>query len=389
MKLDSKIIWRLGGIVASLAIIAFIWAITINPIEFVRFERDNRRVQDVYTLTDYLRILERDYPQALKGDYKKVYLSLPDNDPNCSSWDLPELADGYSYSCVSFMEYKKIDGSGWLPADFAFAKDADISSLPVDPLNGEIIENPITEKKKLLFYQYIRGSSVVTASFEGLKMLALLTQQSSFDLIKKIIFEEKTPDAIALVDGSILALIDGSPKTYTDSLLEKRRKKLTGQILEIIEYTVTNLTGHLSEEEENEARVLLERYVLSFLFEDGALSGGEESRMKNLALLPGFERAVEPERQVSAPQVSQNKTEEREGENGRENGREETSVMLVKERQEQQEQQEQEEQEERERVFPTRFRRATEEERKNPQEACLEQNGVIRRIDKMMCCLKK
>ena len=71
------------------------------------------------------------------GDSTKVYLSLPDTSTTCSSYTLPALPPGYSYSCQTSANYQKPDGTGWIP--IAFLEDDGspiISSLPIDPVNS-------------------------------------------------------------------------------------------------------------------------------------------------------------------------------------------------------------------------------------------------------------
>lgn len=60
---------------------------------------------------------------------------------------LPLLFDGWSYRCVSEDNYRKIDGTGWIPVDFTGLASPVFSSLPVDPVNQ-------TESR--LYYAYVR-----------------------------------------------------------------------------------------------------------------------------------------------------------------------------------------------------------------------------------------
>jgi hypothetical protein len=64
-----------------------------------------------------------------------VYISLPDNNTNCSNWlsQLPSLPSGWSYRCSA--NPTNIDGSGWIPIPFNSFPILNISQLPIDPRN--------------------------------------------------------------------------------------------------------------------------------------------------------------------------------------------------------------------------------------------------------------
>jgi hypothetical protein len=58
-----------------------------------------------------------------------VYISLKDNDPNCSNWlsQLPSLPSGWSYHCSA--NPTNIDGTGWIPIPFSNFPILNISQL--------------------------------------------------------------------------------------------------------------------------------------------------------------------------------------------------------------------------------------------------------------------
>ena len=47
------------------------------------------------------------------GNNMTVYLSLPDASSTCSSYVLPTLATGYTYSCKPTSTFKNTDSTGW------------------------------------------------------------------------------------------------------------------------------------------------------------------------------------------------------------------------------------------------------------------------------------
>ena len=78
-----------------------------------------------------------------------VYLSLPDASSTCSSYALPTLATGYTYSCKPTSTFKNTDSTGWIPIDFTVSNsNRYITTLPVDPINDGTY-----------FYSYFPGGS--------------------------------------------------------------------------------------------------------------------------------------------------------------------------------------------------------------------------------------
>jgi hypothetical protein len=96
------------------------------------------------------------------GNQNYVYLSLPDNNVNCSSYSLPALPAPYQYSCVTEANLRKINGSGWIPVDFSsIPGGSPIPTLPVDPANSVSY-----------YYTYMSGGSYeITALLESERYL--------------------------------------------------------------------------------------------------------------------------------------------------------------------------------------------------------------------------
>jgi type II secretory pathway pseudopilin PulG len=126
-------------ILGVLAILGTITAIVINPIERLRTARDTNRFADLRSVQKTLSLFKIDNPNLSFGSSSVVYVSLPDTDPNCSSWDLPPLPSGWSYSCKDQTNYKKVDGTGWIPVNLTVSTSnlgSGLSILPVDSANN-------------------------------------------------------------------------------------------------------------------------------------------------------------------------------------------------------------------------------------------------------------
>lgn len=138
-----------------IGILLTITVITLNPTEMLRKSRDSRRITD---LTNLALALQLAYDQNLDFgicDGTKIYASVPSSDP-LSNDNLPS---GVSWVQASATNFRKTDGSGWLPVDFASL--GLLATLPVDPTNSA---------SDYLFYTYTCNSSkqfVLTAWFES------------------------------------------------------------------------------------------------------------------------------------------------------------------------------------------------------------------------------
>jgi prepilin-type N-terminal cleavage/methylation domain-containing protein len=111
------------GILASVTIVAY------NGISGKA--KDTTKVSNVKALDKAIGIAYT-LGQSL-GSPNTIYLSLPDNNANCSSYtNLPTIATGWSYSCVSSANLTKVDGTGWVPINLS----GRLSSLPIDDTNN-------------------------------------------------------------------------------------------------------------------------------------------------------------------------------------------------------------------------------------------------------------
>lgn len=85
---------------------------------------------------------------ASLGDPTKIYLSLPDNNQDCSSYAFPSstLPQGWSFACVPLNNLRRTDGTGWIPVNFNSLVSPPFSNLPIDPSN---------DATQGLYYSYV------------------------------------------------------------------------------------------------------------------------------------------------------------------------------------------------------------------------------------------
>jgi len=150
-------------VIAILAILVTAVVIVLNPAELLAQARDAQRASDTKTVSGALDILVVDNPSATFGTPQKVYISIPDTNADCSGIpDLPDLPEGWSYSCTTPTNLKNIDGTGWIPVDLTMVKGGSpIPVLPTDPTNSAIS-----------FYSYIPGENTgysISAEIESSK----------------------------------------------------------------------------------------------------------------------------------------------------------------------------------------------------------------------------
>ncbi len=124
-------------VIAILAVLMSVIVIAINPAEILRKTRDTRRIADLSNLEKTLTIYQASYFGSFLLSANKVYVSLPAVNSDCSDLHLPALPPGYSYQCSTQDNYRKTNGTGWIPINFNdLDVGAPISSLPTDPINA-------------------------------------------------------------------------------------------------------------------------------------------------------------------------------------------------------------------------------------------------------------
>ncbi len=123
-------------VIGILAVLMTIAIIAINPAEIFKKSKDSSRISDLTTIVKAISLYQVSNPDTSLGIYKTVYVSLPATNTDCSDLNLPALPAGYSYKCSSLENYRKINGTGWIPINFTNLDiGVPISSLPVDPTN--------------------------------------------------------------------------------------------------------------------------------------------------------------------------------------------------------------------------------------------------------------
>ena len=147
-------------VIAILSLLMAIVVISINPAEMLKKSRDAKRISSIKNLNNALSIFQATRYTGFMGTSSIVYISIPDSDSSCSNLGLPTLPDGYTYACATSANYRKTDGTGWIPVNFdSLDIGSPISSLPIDPTN--------TTSTGLYFTYVAGGSWELTSGFES------------------------------------------------------------------------------------------------------------------------------------------------------------------------------------------------------------------------------
>ena len=142
--------------ISVLSILTVAIAVVLNPGEFLKQARDSRRLSELQTINSALNLYVANNGSTF-GASSTIYISLPD--PNlsgnststCPNMNLPPLPPNWQYQCVSNDNLRKVDGTGWLPTNFASTiSESPLAVLPIDPINT-------TDGN--LYYTYITGGS--------------------------------------------------------------------------------------------------------------------------------------------------------------------------------------------------------------------------------------
>ena len=147
-------------VIATLALLMSIVIIAINPSEMLKKSRDTKRISSIKALNNALSIFQATRSNASMGTANIVYVSTPDSSSTCANLGLPTLPSGYTYQCSTTTNYRKTDGTGWVPVNFdSLDIGSPISSLPIDPTN--------TTSTGLYFTYVTGGSWELTTQFES------------------------------------------------------------------------------------------------------------------------------------------------------------------------------------------------------------------------------
>ncbi len=133
-------------VIGIVAILSTVVVLVLNPSEVRKKGRDAQRLAEARVLNVGVSLFAVEKSSQALGDPIKIYLSLPDNNPDCSSYVLPALPLGWFYACASPTNFQKVDGAGWVPINFSSLSSSPFSRLPTDPINKAEDE---------LYYSYV------------------------------------------------------------------------------------------------------------------------------------------------------------------------------------------------------------------------------------------
>ncbi len=153
-------------VIAILAVLTVVALLLVNPVQLAAQTRDARRASDINVIDKALQYAAN--AGLPDGVAHRVYVSIPDTSATCDnlrppilSPGLPDLASGWSYICASAANYRRIDGTGWIPVNFSLLPSLQIPALPIDPVNT--VANGY-------YYTFTPGGSwALTSGFESAK----------------------------------------------------------------------------------------------------------------------------------------------------------------------------------------------------------------------------
>jgi prepilin-type N-terminal cleavage/methylation domain-containing protein len=125
-------------VLALIAILTTILIVIIKSKSIFLKTKDTQRINDlknIEKIIDTIYATDQTFDKLNYASSNIVYISLPDNNTNCSNWlsQLPSLPLGWSYRCSATPT--NINGTGWIPIPFSNFPILNISQLPIDPIN--------------------------------------------------------------------------------------------------------------------------------------------------------------------------------------------------------------------------------------------------------------
>ncbi|MDE2102530.1 MAG: prepilin-type N-terminal cleavage/methylation domain-containing protein [Patescibacteria group bacterium] len=159
---DSFTLIELLIVIAIIGILAAVVVLVVNPAQLIAQGRDSTRVQDLSDINTALGEYLANGNTSL-GLANTVYVSVPDASATCSDLGLPSLPAGWSYHCVPTSTLTEVNGSGWIPVNFASVTTGNpLPTLPIDPQNTTSTNE---------FYTYAANGTAyeLTAYFESAK----------------------------------------------------------------------------------------------------------------------------------------------------------------------------------------------------------------------------
>ncbi|HEY4499527.1 MAG TPA: LamG domain-containing protein [Candidatus Paceibacterota bacterium] len=148
-------------VIGILGILGIIVVLVLNPAALFSQARDANRISEILSINKAIKIYQT-LGGTTGGVSDTVYISIPSNSATCVGLNLPTLPAGWSYQCQTQDNFRKMNGTGWIPINFTtISAGSPFATLPIDPIN---------DATKNLYYAYIDGGGVVP-SYEILATL--------------------------------------------------------------------------------------------------------------------------------------------------------------------------------------------------------------------------
>jgi prepilin-type N-terminal cleavage/methylation domain-containing protein len=163
-------------VIAIIAILAVVVVLTLNPAQLLAQSRDSNRISDMATLKSALGLYATDQSGTAGfslGAPGTCYNSTPGATstfytPNASgTWGPATTCTAWfaTASTGSSAFGRSVNGTGWLPVDFASTTSGTpIGALPVDPINTDGTSPGTSKALGALFYGYITNGSTYKLS---------------------------------------------------------------------------------------------------------------------------------------------------------------------------------------------------------------------------------
>ena len=146
-------------VIAIISILGSATVIVLDPPEMMAQARDNQRITDLKSLTKAIDLAKFNAGDTNYGAFNTIYVSIPNTSSDCgygsgNPLGLSTVPVGWSYSCATEANYRKTDGTGWIPINI-LSTSSSLSTLPIDPVNTAI-DN--------MFYTYFAESEAYEVS---------------------------------------------------------------------------------------------------------------------------------------------------------------------------------------------------------------------------------
>lgn len=146
-------------VIAIISILGSATVLVLNPVEMMAQSRDSQRITDLESITKAINLAKFNAGDSNYGSSNTIYVSIPSASSDCgygtgNPLGLPTAPTGWNYSCSTTLNYRKTDGTGWIPVNISNGSSS-LPALPVDPINTA---------SNNLFYTYFAGSGVYEIS---------------------------------------------------------------------------------------------------------------------------------------------------------------------------------------------------------------------------------